>query len=280
MPRYLHAVPRGTFTPVRRNVGLYTDRGGTIGWLASADALVMVDSQFPDTVVPCRDGLRERSDHRLDRLINTHHHGDHTGGNAALAGEAVHIVAHRNVPDLQRAAAERSGGGEPTTADLTFEEHWEEEIGDEIVRLRYFGPAHTGGDAIVQFERADVVHMGDLVFNRIPPYIDVPGGASTEGWITVLEKAHETFSDSTVFVFGHGNPAFGVTGSRADLLVMRDFLSALIEHVRAGLGDGLAVDDIASIDRLPAFPDHVNPDRPTGLQGAIRAVHADLTRNP
>jgi len=68
------------------------------------------------------------------------------------------------------------------------------------------------------------VHVGDLVFNRMPCFIDLPGGATTIGWIKALEKIYSTFDPDTLFIFGHGNPKYGVTGTRKDIHVMRDFL--------------------------------------------------------
>ena len=102
----------------------------------------------------------------------------------------------------------------------------------EVVALKYYGPAHTGGDSVVTFEKANVVHMGDLVFNRRHPFIDRPGGASSAGWITVLEQAVADHQDDTIYIFGHAGQGFPVTGSKADLLYMRDYLSALLDYVR------------------------------------------------
>lgn len=228
------------FTPIRRNVGYFTDRGGTIGYLRSPEALVAVDTQFPESARAFLEGLREGSDRGLDLLVNTHHHGDHTAGNAVLAPVAARHVAHEAVPGLQRAAASRGGGLEAQEyADETFRETWRGEVGDETVALHYFGPAHTCGDAVVQFEAADVVHMGDLMFNHRQPYIDRGAGASVRGWMGVLEAVHGRFSDGTAFVFGHAGDGYPVQGTRADLLVMRDFLDALYAAVAGWRNEGL-----------------------------------------
>src|SRR5680860_535064 len=80
----IFAAKPGNFNTLRRNVGFYTEQGGTIGWLASKDALVMVDSEFPDQAKHCLAGLQEKTSHPMDLLINTHHHGDHTGGNPVI----------------------------------------------------------------------------------------------------------------------------------------------------------------------------------------------------
>ena len=82
------------FTPLRRNVGIFHQRGGTIGWLLNSDGLLVVDSQFADTAPNLLSGLKERSQRQIDVLINSHHHPDHTGGNGVLRPAAKQIVAH------------------------------------------------------------------------------------------------------------------------------------------------------------------------------------------
>ena len=243
---------RAEFVPVRRGVGAFTGRGGTIGYLQSPGALVAVDAQFPDSAQAFLDGL-EGSGRGLDLLVNTHHHGDHTAGNAVLAPVAARHVAHVAVPGLQRASAVRGGSyAAQRYASETFERTWSADLGDEVVALHYSGPAHTCGDAMVHFERADVVHTGDLVFNRRQPYIDAGAGALTAGWIDVLETAHDRFSDDTAFVFGHAGEGWPVVGTRADLLVMRDFLSALNDAVAARLADGATAEQMVDMT-VPGF---------------------------
>ena len=270
---------QGRFTPIRRGVGTFEERGGTIGFLVTDDAFVVVDTQFPDTAGTCLAGLRERTDRRIDLLINTHHHGDHTAGNGIFRPRAERHLAHRNVPGLQRRAAEARGNtGDQVFADLTFDDTHTVDVGDETVTLRHFGPAHTGGDAIIHFEKADVAHMGDLVFHYRPPFIDVPGGASTRHWITVLERAHAAFSDDTVFIFGHANvPRYGITGTRADLLVMRDFLGALVDFVQQGIDAGYSVEALEKTEVLPGFPRHVISGRESAIPRNIRTVYGELT---
>ena len=243
---------RAEFRMLRRNVGVFTDRGGTIGYLQSPDALVAVDSQFPPSAQAFLDGL-EGSGRGLDLLVNTHHHGDHTAGNRVLAPRAATHVAHQAVPGLQRARAVRGGSLDAQRyASTTFERTWSQDLGDEVVSLHYFGPAHTCGDVVTHFERADVVHMGDLVFNRRQPFIDRDGGALTTAWMGVLETVHDRHTDETAFVFGHSGEGYDVVGTRADLLVMRDFLGAVNETVAARLADGASAAEMEGME-IPGF---------------------------
>jgi len=266
------------FTPIRRGVGVFEGRGGTIGWLVREDALVVVDSQFPESAGDCLKGLAERSQRSIDLLINSHHHGDHTAGNPVLGENAGHILAHVNVPVLQRRAAESRGNlDQQKYADVTYEESWEQSIGDEVVSLQYLGPAHTSGDSVIHFQNANVVHMGDLVFNHRHAYIDLGAGAETLNWMSVLQRTYSDYTDDTAFIFGHANPVNGVLGSRDDLLIMRDYLGALREAVAGGIRDGKTADEIAA-DGLQGFDGHKVEGSASGIAGNLKTVYEEVTQ--
>ncbi len=111
-------------------------------------------------------------------------------------------------------------------------------MGDEWVRAKYYGRAHTGGDAVITFERANVAHMGDLMINRRVPAIDRINGAIVATGITVIEKAAADYANDTTYTFGHTGTSLPVTGTRADLMVFRDYLTALLNHTRAAIKAG------------------------------------------
>lgn len=257
--------PRTLFTPLRRSVGTFSGQGGVIAWHVDKKAVVVVDSQFPATARLCLDGVKQRSGGRgVDCLVNTHHHGDHTAGNAVFQPETKRILAHVNVPTLQKEAAARAAASAtgqapepPVFANSVYEHAWREEAGSEFVAVRHYGAAHTSGDSVVTFEKANVVHMGDLVFNRRHPFIDRPAGASIVNWMKVLEAVAADHDARTIYVFGHAGPKFGETGSKADLAYMRDYLAALLEFVQAQTKVGKPRETIVKItDPLPRFPDH------------------------
>ena len=264
------------FRPLRRGVGLFTGRGGTFGWLSNPDALVVVDTQFKDTAAVCLAGLPGRGDRLLNAVINTHHHRDHTGGNPIFKPATHTIVAHDNVPKLML-EAEIAGQRENLVyPDQTFPDVWRRVMGGEIVTAQYFGPAHTGGDAVISFEKANVVHLGDLVFNRMYPVIDRPGGANIQNWIARLEEAVKTYPKDAIYIFGHGNPKFGVTGGHADILVARDYLGALLAHVQKGIAAGKAKAEIVALENFPGFADLHSP-LPNRLQGNLSVAYDELT---
>src|SRR5208282_3065363 len=144
------AAPASMFRPLRGDIGIFTGRGGTIGWLSSKDALAVVDTQFPDTALICLKGIPGIGGRTIDATINTHHHLDHTGGNVVFKAASKELVAHANVPKLQFEAAKRAEQGakvDPAAtvasqvyADTTFTDVWRRQIGPEIVTAEYRGP--------------------------------------------------------------------------------------------------------------------------------------------
>jgi len=280
------SVPATVFRPLRGDVGIFTGRGGTIGWLASPDALAVVDTQFPDTALTCLKGLPGIGGRTVDATINTHHHLDHTGGNVVFKAASRVLVAHENVPKLQFEAAKRAEQAvrpDPAAlianevyADTLFGDVWRRQIGREIVTVEYRGPAHTGGDAIVIFEKANVIHMGDLVFNRLYPVVDRPGGATLRGWIKALEDSEATYPADAIYIFGHGGAKFGVTGVRSDLGVMRDFLSAVLERVQRDIAAGRGKTEVVAVENLSGFPDF-NVPLPNRLGNILGAAFDELT---
>ncbi len=249
------APPAATFEAIRRNVGYFTARGGTIGWLSNPGTLLVVDTQFPDTAKVCLDGLRERAGRTPDLVLLTHHHGDHTGGNSVFKGVVKKIVAHARVPELQKQAAAQAqpNAASPVFPDATFEAVWTEEAGDERVTARHHGPAHTGGDAVIHFERAQVVHMGDLLFHQRHPFVDRGAGASIQNWLTSLEQIAKAMPGDTIYIAGHAKEGLPVTVSRKDVLQQRDYFDALLSHVRKGRAAGRSREEITALEALPGF---------------------------
>jgi cyclase len=247
------------FTPLRRNVGFFTGRGGTIGYLISPAGLIVIDSQFPDTAKLCLDGLNERSGSRpVDVLINTHHHGDHTGGNIVFKGVAKKVVAHAKAAEhMKQPPGRPAPTGENLYPTETFTETWRVAIGDEVVRAKFYGQAHTSGDVVITFERANVVHMGDLMFNRRQLVVDRPAGATLRNWISVIEKAAADQPADAMYIFGHSGTNVPVTGARPDLMTMRDYLTALIGFVQSEIKSGKPKDQIvAQTGTLKGFESH------------------------
>jgi len=140
---------------LRNNVGIFTEQGGTIAYLVNKDGIVVVDAQFPNTAPHLIAELQKQSDKPFQWLINTHHHGDHTGGNIAFKGLAKNVAAHANSLTNQKNA---TAGKEDTQLypDTTFTDTWKIKIGEESIKAHYFGAGHTNGDAMIHFENANL----------------------------------------------------------------------------------------------------------------------------
>ncbi len=251
----LQQQPVTTFTELRRGVGVFTGSGGSIGYLVNADGAMAVDSQFMNTAALCVEGLKQRSPKGISLLINTHHHGDHTGGNAAFRGSVQRIVQHDNCAIWHRKVAEQSNTvAAQAFADVTFSDSWKESFGDERVDARYYGAGHTGGDGVITFQKANVVHLGDLYFNRAHPNIDRAAGAKIGNWITVLERVTKAGDKDTLYIAGHAKEN-AVTTSRTDVLHFRNYLSAVLNHAQRGVQGGQTKEQVQSLTALPGFED-------------------------
>lgn len=261
------------FEALRNNVGVFTARGGTIGWLIAPEGIVIVDSQFADTAATALAGVKERSTRPIDALINTHHHGDHTGGNLVFRPAVGKIVAHSRVPDLIRAAA-AAAHTEANQAypDTTFDQIWSTAIGKEKVAAKYYGPAHTGGDIAITFQSANIVHLGDLLSSVRHPRADRPAGASVTGWITVLEAVVPDHDADTLYIAGHAKAGTPVAVKRADVLTFRDYLTAVVDVTRKGIAAGRSADELVGSAALPAaFATYEGSP-----EFVIRAAHDEL----
>ena len=247
--------PQPVFTMIRRNVGFFTMRGGTIGYLLDPAAVVVVDSQFPAEAKACLDGLNQRSGGRpIDFLINTHHHGDHSGGNLSFRGAARSVVAHEKANEHMR----QPPGGQPPAdqlfPDRTFTDTWSADAGGERVVARHYGRAHTSGDAVITFERANVVHMGDLMFHQRHPVVDRAAGATLRNWMNVLERTTRDHSNDTVYIFGHAGSGLPVTGSQAELAQFRSYMDALLNFVDSQVKAGKSREEVLAMrDPLKGF---------------------------
>jgi cyclase len=265
----VRTMQQANFTPIRRNVGTFTMRGGTVGWLVNPGGVSVVDTQFPAEARTLLAGLQARSGNRgVDVLLNTHHHGDHTGGNGVFAGVARRVVAHgmadqhmRRAPQPPQQAQQQPPQQQPAPQqqptqpppppplypDTTFTHTWSTDVGDERIVARHHGRAHTSGDAVITFERANVVHMGDLAFHRRHPVVDRAAGASMRNWARVLEQVVNAHAPDTIYIFGHAGEGLPVTGSSADLLQFRDYLGAVLAFVERHVAAGRSREEVLAM---------------------------------
>jgi len=255
-------------------IGIFTEKGGTIAFYLSKEGAVVVDSQFPDSVQHLIDELKKKSENPFRLLINTHHHGDHSGGNIAFKGLVPHVLAHANSKiNQQQSAVKQKTEEKQLYPDQTYTETWCERIGREKICLHHFGAAHTNGDSFIHFTRADIVHVGDLVFNRRHPYVDKSAGADISSWIQVLDKAEKAFSKKTIFVCGHAAQGFDVLLKTDDLKAFGDYLGNVLKFTEAEIKAGKTKEEILKATEIPGSPEW----KGSGIDRPLGAAYTELT---
>ena len=263
-------------TPLRNNISIFTEKGGTIAFLLNKDGIVVVDSQFPDQANHLIGELKKQSDKPIEVLINTHHHGDHTAGNIAFKGLAQNVLAHSNSKaNQERVAKEQKKEDQQLYPDQVFGDVWSTKYAKEKVTLHYFGAGHTNGDSLVQFNHANIVHLGDLLFNRRHPFIDRSAGANIKSWISVLERAMKEFDSKTLFIYGHAADGYNVTGNMDDLKAFRDYLGNLLKFTESEMKSGKSRDEILKATSIPGSPEW----KGDGIDRPLQAAFEELTPN-
>lgn len=262
------------FKALRNDVGIFTEQGGTIGWLNGSSGIVVVDSQFQPSALHAIEELKKLSDKPFKYLLNTHHHGDHTSGNIAFKGLADHVVAHQNSLVNQKLAAEKAKSEDKQLyPDITFGKGWKAPIGKEKISSYYYGSAHTNGDVVYHFENANIVHVGDLVFNRRFPFIDQANGAHIGNWITALDKIYNQFNKDTLFIFGHSLDPEKVTCDKEDVKAFKNYLQALLTYVSGEIKAGKTKDEILKATTIPGAPEW----KGDGIGRSLTAAYTELT---
>jgi cyclase len=259
---------------LRENVGIFTEKGGTIGFALTGEGIITVDAQFPDTVAHYMEEARKRNIMPFQFLLNTHHHGDHTAGNIAFKGKVEQVIAHENSLVNQRNAAEKAGTLEkqllPT---VTFRTDTKVKLGKEKIKGSYHGPAHTNGDALYHFEEANITHLGDLMFNKRHPFVDRSAGASIGNWINVLGKAMKEYNKKTLYIFGHSLNPGEETGSEEDLKKFQDYLSKLLRFAETELRRGVSKEEFIRNTSIPGVTEWSGP----GIDRPLTAAYEEIT---
>ncbi|MDH3686006.1 MAG: MBL fold metallo-hydrolase [Myxococcales bacterium] len=241
--------------PVAGSVHMMTGRGGNLAVSTGPDGLLLVDDQFAPLTPKIQAALRKLHEKPTRFVLNTHWHGDHTGGNENFGRGGSMIIAHREVRERMSVPQVQTLRGRTVPASpaealpiLTFDEDLRFHLNGEEIHVFHVPNAHTDGDAIVHFLGSDVIHVGDVFFNGFYPYIDLDSGGSVAGMISgqdqVLERAHE----STKLIPGHGP-----LGTRAELQAARDMLALVQQRVQAAVDAGETLESLQSKAPLAEF---------------------------
>jgi cyclase len=251
------------------SAGIFTEKGGTILFMINKGGIVVVDSQFPDSAQHLVDELKKKSEKPFKLLINTHHHGDHTAGNIVFKGLSEHVLAHANSKiNQQNVAIKQKTEDKQLYPDQTYTNLWCEKIGNEKICLQYFGAGHTNGDSFVHFKNANIVHAGDLVFNRRHPVIDKTAGADIASWIRVLEQATNQYSKKTIYISGHAAAGYETVLGKSDVLAFRDYLGNLLNLASSSFKAGMSKEEYMKTKEIPGSPEWKGDGISRGLEAA------------
>ena len=244
-----------TTTKVAEGLYMLEGAGGNIGVSVGEDGIFLIDDQYAPLTEKIVAAVRQIDDGPIRFVLNTHWHGDHTGGNENLGKAGTLIVAHDNV--RQRMSVEQfftvwdrkvppsPAGALPV---VTFSETVTFHInGDEILAF-HVDPAHTDGDSMVYFRNANVLHMGDILFSGTYPFIDVDAGGSIRGMIAACDRALDVADADTKIIAGHGPMA-----TRKDIEAYRAMLQGVVDAVAPLVAKGKSLDEIGKTDPLAPF---------------------------
>ncbi|SDS69614.1 MBL fold metallo-hydrolase [Gramella sp. MAR_2010_147] len=186
--------------PVNENVYMLQGAGGNIGILTGEDGIFMIDDQFPALSEKIKEKLKTISDQPVNYLVNSHHHGDHTGGNLNFQEDGALIFAHENVRKRLKADTTKTNG----LPIVTFNNKINLHINKNDIVVAHVHNAHTDGDVLIYFPQSNVLHTGDTFFNGMFPYIDLKSGGSVDGDIKAAKTGLSLINENTKIIPGHG----------------------------------------------------------------------------
>ncbi|MFT4676200.1 MAG: cyclase [Patiriisocius sp.] len=218
--------------PVTDTIYMLEGAGGNIGVSYGASGMLMIDDQFEPLAGKIKAALKTIGDEAPTYLLNTHYHGDHTGGNGQFGSNSI-IMAHQNVRVRLLDGDTQSNYPAQALPVITYSENASLYFNGEEIHMTHTPSGHTDGDSMVHFKTSNVVHMGDNFFNGRFPYVDRGAGGSVQGLISSVESMLTLMDDKTRVIPGHGS-----LGNMADLKDYLDMLKATSDAVKLMIADG------------------------------------------
>ncbi len=233
--------------PVAGGVYMLVGAGGNIGLSVGDDGAFVVDDQFAPLNEKIMAAIAAVTDADVKFLVNTHFHGDHTGGNEAFGAAGAVIVAHENVRARMSTDQFREIFNQPIPASpsgalpiVTFSDEMTFHWNGDTIRAIHVAPAHTDGDTILHFQDANVIHMGDTFFNGVYPFIDVSSNGDINGIIAAGYRALGIANEDTAIIPGHG-PVSDAAGLAAWLDVLKVTRVSMQSLIDRGMSEDEAV---------------------------------------
>jgi len=231
---------------VTKDIHMLRGPGGNIGVSSGKDAVFLIDDQYAPLTEKITQAVSRISSEPIRFLVNTHWHGDHTGGNENLGNAGVIIVAHENV--RKRMSTEQFleffGNKVPPAPQaalpiVTFNDTATFYLNGEEIHIFHLPPAHTDGDSVIHFRNSNVIHTGDLFTYGQFPFIDIGAGGSVDGMIANADRLLELVDSDTKLLPGHGP-----LGGRSQLLEFRDMLATIRERIKTLMDAGRSLEEI------------------------------------
>jgi glyoxylase-like metal-dependent hydrolase (beta-lactamase superfamily II) len=253
--------------PVANGIYYLEGQGGNIGLSVGEDGVVMIDDQFAPLTDRILAAIRQINPGEIRFVINTHVHGDHTGGNENLGRMGILILA-RDAVRVRMAAA--ANAVEEALPVLTFSEPISVHLNGGTLRTIPVAPAHTDGDSFIHFVEADVIHAGDVFRTIAYPYIDLATGGTLQGTLDALGVLIGMSGPNTKIIPGHGTVA-----TRADVIAFRDMILDVQARVAALVAQGRTIDQILAARPAASYEATRGTDQ-TSLERFIRGVYAGV----
>jgi cyclase len=235
------------FTPVAVSEHLYmiAGEGGNIGLFIGKDGTFLIDDQFAPLTEKIVAAIKSVGGDHPKFLINTHYHGDHTGGNENLGKGGTLIFSHDNVRERLSSGSfikafnkKRAAVSQEGLPVVTFSEDISFHLNGDTIRAQHTPHAHTDGDSFIYFQKANVIHAGDIFFNGFYPFIDVTHGGSLKGTIEAVDKILLLADNDTKIIAGHGP-----IGDKAQLTEYSEMLRVAYERLRKLKAEGKTVEE-------------------------------------
>ncbi|QJB70714.1 MBL fold metallo-hydrolase [Parasphingorhabdus halotolerans] len=249
--------------------------GGNIGVSYGPDGTVLIDDQFAPLTPKIQAAIADLGASEVKYLINTHWHGDHSGGNENFGKAGALIMAHDHVRERMLGIQKTGKGNDPASPKealptVTYHDGIKLHLNGDEVHVKHMKHGHTDGDSIIFWKNANVLHMGDLYFNKVTlPFIDLNSGGNARGVLAAAEKALEMADDNTKIIPGHGPMA-----TKADLMAYRDMMKSVIGAIEKAQGEGKTLEQVQAMK--PAAEWDTNPDAFIKGDAFVEAVYKSL----